>query len=98
MTVENAPTTLPNGLNTCEKRDESAPLDMPNRLVVFNHRGQPFHELIARRWLDHCNDVAVPNFLVVNNVTDGSLGILPKDAGKEFNRRINERIVRDCNV
>ncbi len=91
-TVENVTDVLPISLNNCDKRAESANLDTPERLVVFNHLGQPFHELIVRRWLDHCSGVGIPNFLVVNNVTDGSLGVQPKDAVNEFNRRMEERI------
>jgi hypothetical protein len=91
-TVENETGLLPNNQNSCAKRSESAPLNTPERLVVFNHWGQTYHNVIVRRWLDHCGGVDIPNFLVVNNVTDGSLGVQPMVAVNEFNRRINDRM------
>jgi hypothetical protein len=91
-TVENETGLLPNNQNSCAKRSESAPLNTPERLVVFNHWGQTYHNVIVRRWLDHCGGVDIPNFLVVNNVTDGSLGVQPMVAVNEFNRRINDRV------
>ena len=92
-TVENKDDLLPLGLNNCDQRDESDAMTTPDRLVVFNHLSQPYHELIVRRWLDHCTQVGIPNFLVVNNVSDGSLGIQPEDATQEFNRRFTEQAV-----
>jgi hypothetical protein len=91
-TVENETGLVINNLNSCAKRSESAPLNTAEHLVVFNHWGQEYHNVIVRRWLDHCGGVNIPNFVVVNNVTDGSLGVIPRDAVNEFNRRMNERM------
>jgi len=91
--VENKPTVLPTGINSCEKRDGSDDLNTGGRLKVYNHFGQAYHELINRRWYEHCTDMGVPNFLVVNNATESSNGVLPRDAVKEFNRLFAEKIV-----
>ncbi len=91
--VENKPTVLPTGINSCEKRDGSDDLNTSGRLKVYNHFGQAYHELINRRWYEHCTDMGVPNFLVVNNATERSNGVLPRDAVKEFNRLFAEKIV-----